>query len=103
MLTLAVAEVATSNVIESPRAVWRAARERHALARSGDGGALGRFGLLLNEKNFRKIDGHRDLWALVTILGRHLQFSNRKRRCRRMNWLLLPAFNYGWDTLRMDA
>jgi len=25
---------------------------------------------LLKEKNFRKIDGHRDLWALATILGR---------------------------------
>jgi hypothetical protein len=25
---------------------------------------------LLKERNFRKIDGHRDLWALATILGR---------------------------------
>ena len=25
---------------------------------------------LLKEKSFRKIDGHRDLWALATILGR---------------------------------
>jgi hypothetical protein len=25
---------------------------------------------LLTEKHFRKIDGHRDLWALATILGR---------------------------------
>jgi hypothetical protein len=25
---------------------------------------------LLKEKNFRKIDGHRDLWALAKILGR---------------------------------
>ena len=25
---------------------------------------------LLQEKNFSKIDGHRDLWALATILGR---------------------------------
>jgi hypothetical protein len=25
---------------------------------------------LFKEKNFRKIDGHRDLWALATILGR---------------------------------
>ncbi len=27
---------------------------------------------LLKEKNFRKIDGHRDLWALATILGLNL-------------------------------
>ena len=25
---------------------------------------------LLKEKNFRKIDGHRDLWELAKILGR---------------------------------
>ena len=25
---------------------------------------------LLTEKHFRKIDGHKDLWALATILGR---------------------------------
>jgi hypothetical protein len=25
---------------------------------------------LLKEKNFRKIGGHRDLWALAPILGR---------------------------------
>jgi len=27
-------------------------------------------GWLLKEKNFRKIYGHRDLWALAGILGR---------------------------------
>jgi hypothetical protein len=30
---------------------------------------------LLKEKNFRKIDGHRDLWALAAILGLNLYFS----------------------------
>jgi transposase-like protein len=28
---------------------------------------------LLTETHFRKIDGHRDLWALATILGRQPQ------------------------------
>ncbi len=28
---------------------------------------------LLTEKHFRKIDGHKDLWALATILGRQAQ------------------------------
>ena len=35
---------------------------------------------LLKEKNFRKIDGHRDLWALATILGRQPQFSQSQEK-----------------------
>jgi hypothetical protein len=34
----------------------------------------------LKEKNFRKIDGHWDLWALATILGRNLQFSQSQQK-----------------------
>jgi hypothetical protein len=40
------------------------------VARSGDGGALVASAWLLNEKNFRKIDGHRVLWASATIFDR---------------------------------
>jgi hypothetical protein len=32
--------------------------------------ASGRLGWLLTENRFRKTSGHRDLWALATILGR---------------------------------
>jgi hypothetical protein len=31
---------------------------------------VGRFGLILAENGFRKTSGHRDLWALATILRR---------------------------------
>jgi hypothetical protein len=35
---------------------------------------------MLAEKHFRKIDGHKDLWALATILGRqaHVPSSEEK-------------------------
>jgi hypothetical protein len=35
---------------------------------------------LLTEKHFRKIDGHKDLWALSTILGRPSQASASKEQ-----------------------
>jgi len=30
------------------------------------------FAWLLTEKHFRRIDGHRELWALAAILGREI-------------------------------
>ena len=63
--------LAKTNVIESPQSGVRAPHgERHEVARSGDGGALGRFGLAAQGEELRRVDGHRDLWALATILGR---------------------------------
>ena len=44
--------------------------ERHEVARSGDVERWVASAWLLKEQNFREIDGHRDLWALTTILGR---------------------------------
>lgn len=35
---------------------------------------------LLTEQHFRKIDGHKDLWALATILGRPSQTSASKEQ-----------------------
>ena len=35
---------------------------------------------LLTEKHFHKIDGHKDLWALSTILGRPSQASASKEK-----------------------
>ena len=35
---------------------------------------------LLTEDKFRKIDGHRDLWALATILGRQPQVQQSQEK-----------------------
>jgi hypothetical protein len=53
--------LATTTVIESPQSWWR---DREVVER------WVAWAWLLKEKNFRKIDGHRDLWALATILRR---------------------------------
>lgn len=37
---------------------------------------------LLAEQRFRKIDGHRDLWALAAILGRRLQVQQSQEQDR---------------------
>ena len=34
----------------------------------------------LTERHFRKIDGHKDLWALATILGRPSQAATSKEQ-----------------------
>jgi len=63
--------LATTNVIESPQS--GVARRTANVTRWRDRGMVERWiasAWLLKEKNFRKIDGHRDLWALATILGR---------------------------------
>lgn len=66
--------LATTNVIESPQSgvsrrtanvtYWRDQQMVERWVASA---------WLLTEKHFRKIDGHRDLWALATILGRQAQ------------------------------
>ena len=63
----------TTNVIESPQS--GVARRTANVTRWRDREMVERWvasAWLLKEKNFRKIDGHRDLWALATILGLNL-------------------------------
>jgi hypothetical protein len=63
--------LAKTNVIESPQSGVE--RRRANVTRWRDREMVERWvasAWLLQEKNFSKIDGHRDLWALATILGR---------------------------------
>ena len=63
--------LATTNVIESPQAGVR--KKTGNVSRWRDGEMVLRWvagAFLLTERNFRKIMGHRDLWALAGILGR---------------------------------
>jgi transposase-like protein len=63
--------LATTNVIESPQG--GVARRTGNVTRWRDQEMAERWvasAWLLTEKHFRRIDGHRDLWALATILGR---------------------------------
>ena len=65
--------LATTNIIESPQSGverrtrnvtrWRDADMAHRWVASA---------WVLTEKHFRRIDGHADLWALATILGREV-------------------------------
>lgn len=62
--------LATTNVIESPQG--GVARRTGNVTRRRDQEMVERWvasARLLTEKHFRKIDGHRDLWALAAILG----------------------------------
>lgn len=62
--------LATTNIIESPHAGVRLRTRR--VCRWRDGGMVKRWmasALLATEKNFRKIMGYRDLWALDAILN----------------------------------
>jgi len=66
--------LATTNVIESPQS--GVARRTANVTRWRDQEMVQRWvasAWLLTEKHFRKIDGHRDLWALAAILGRQPQ------------------------------
>jgi putative transposase len=63
--------LATTNVIESPQG--GVARRTGNVTRWRDQEMVERWvasAWLLTEQHFRKIDGHKDLWALATILGR---------------------------------
>ncbi len=60
----------TTNIIESPQSGVR--RRTHRVCRWRDGNMVKRWvaaAFLATEKNFRKIMGHRDLWALDAILN----------------------------------
>jgi transposase-like protein len=64
--------LATTNLIESPQGGVR--RRTLKVTRWRDQAMAARWvasAWLLTEKHFHKLDGHRDLWALATILGRN--------------------------------
>jgi putative transposase len=73
--------LATTNVIESPQS---GVRKRTAnVTNWRDQQMVERWAVsawLLTEQHFRKIDGHRDLWALATILGRQPQGQTSKEK-----------------------
>lgn len=61
----------TTNVIESPQSGVQ--KRTHNVTRWRDAGMVERWvasAWLLTEKHFRKVIGHRDLWALAVVLGR---------------------------------
>jgi putative transposase len=63
--------LATTNIIESPQSGVQ--RRTRNVTRWRDADMVQRWiasAWLTTEKHFRRIDGHRDLWALAAILGR---------------------------------
>ena len=73
--------LATTNVIESPQG--GVARRTGNVTRWRDQEMVERWvasAWLLTEKHFRKIDGHRDLWALATILGRQATSQSSREK-----------------------
>jgi hypothetical protein len=64
----------TTNVIENPNGAVR--RVTHRVCRYRDAGMALRWtasAFLEAEKNFRRIQGHRELWVLATALGRKVE------------------------------
>lgn len=74
-LTPALARcLATTNIIENPNGAVR--RVAHRVCRYRDAEMALRWtasGFLEAEKNFRRLQGHRELWVLATALGRHVE------------------------------
>ena len=71
--------LATTNIIESPQAGGRMRTRR--VCRWRDSGMVKRWmasALLATEKNFRKIMGYRDLWALEAILNSSKSVTRRE-------------------------
>jgi putative transposase len=71
--------LATTNIIESPQSGLR--RRTRNVTRWRDAAMAKRWAaaaLVLTERKFRKIMGHRDLWALAAILGRSVTTSREK-------------------------
>lgn len=69
--------LATTNIIESPQGGVQ--RRTQNVTRWRDAEMVQRWAAsawLLTEKNFRRIIGHVDLWALAAILGRDIQGMN---------------------------
>ena len=72
--------LATTNLIESPQS--GVARRTGNVTRWRDQGMAERWvasAWLLTEQHFRRIDGHKDLWALATILGRQTNAASQER------------------------
>lgn len=73
--------LATTNIIESPQG--GVARRTGNVTRWRDQDMAERWvasAWLLTEKHFRRIDGHQDLWALATILGREESTQSSKEK-----------------------
>lgn len=73
--------LATTNVIESPQS--GVSRRTANVTYWRDQDMVERWvasAWLLTEQHFRKIDGHRDLWALATILGRQPQTQSSQEK-----------------------
>lgn len=71
--------LATTNIIESPQSGLR--RRTRNVTRWRDAAMAKRWAaaaLVLTERKFRKIMGHRDLWALAAILGRSTPTSREQ-------------------------
>jgi putative transposase len=69
--------LATTNIIESPQGGVQ--RRTQNITRWRDADMVERWAAsawLLTEKNFRRIIGHADLWALAAILGRDIQATD---------------------------
>jgi len=72
--------LATTNLIESPHSGVR--KRTRNVCRWRDVDMVERWAAsawLLTEKNFRRIDGHKDLWALAALLGREISTSKNER------------------------
>ena len=66
--------LATTNIIESPQSGVR--KRTSNVTRWRDADMVQRWvasAWLITEKRFRRIDGHKDLWALAAILGRETE------------------------------
>jgi transposase-like protein len=75
--------LATTNVIESPQS--GVDRRTHNVTRWRDADMVQRWvasAWLLTEKHFRRIDGHGNLWALASILGRESKSTTQRRRSK---------------------
>jgi putative transposase len=73
--------LATTNLIESPQGGVQ--RRTHNVTRWRDAEMVQRWAAsawLLTEKNFRRIIGHADLWALASILGRDIKRNDAVKK-----------------------
>jgi putative transposase len=72
--------LATTNLIESPHSGIR--KRTRNVCRWRDVDMVERWAAsawLLTEKNFRRIDGHTELWTLAALLGREISSSKNQK------------------------
>jgi transposase-like protein len=72
--------LATTNLIESPHSGIR--KRTRNVCRWRDLDMVERWAAsawLLTEKNFRRIDGHQELWTLAALLGREIPSSKNQK------------------------